>query len=183
MKTHDSLETREREGIWLAHRSTHARWIAALLILIIPVIGQSAPTSLRAKAGEADGHHPIARPTLYTLFLTDRAASLGSGDGTASDRAAALHVTVADIHLIDKTAADFAAKDRSLRSEALRYLRNMQKRHQPQDPRVVRSFTERRAALAVASFAVLRSELAPANYTALQRYLDSDFSKSISSVR
>ncbi len=123
------------------------------------------------------------QPTIYILFLTQHAAVAADGRASDLNRAAALHLTVADLRVVDSVAAEFMRRDEILRTEARKYHRGVSALNRRQDPQIVHSFTVRRNALAMSAFTELQARMPPSEFGALQRYLSEDFNKSISVLR
>ena len=90
-----------------------------------------------------------------------------------------LRVSELEIRFVNSAAAEFIAGDESLRAEAIGYHRQTTQRGVAPDRQIVHSFTERRAALAVAAMDRVRKQLPSEKYAALERFINQDFAMSV----
>jgi hypothetical protein len=135
----------------------------------------------------ADTARSLSASTLYILFLNSHAHTLHAvsapNAGARAARAAQLHVRVSELDSIDRAAAMFSSQEESLREEALRYVKATDGAHQAHDPAIIHSFTMRREALASDALDTIHTQLSPASYAGLQRYVESQLRGRVHQLR
>jgi hypothetical protein len=151
-----------RQGVgkrWI-FRGTSVAILAANLLNSVGALAQEPST-------------PIGTKGLYIVFLSSHChqASMRDSPAAAADVAARLGITSIELAVVDRACSTSLSQEQDLRSEAIR-------RHQAAiaggkdlDIATVRSFTERREAIAVASIQQIRSQLGPKSYEALDHFI------------
>ena len=141
-------------------RGTSVVIIATSLLSSVGAFGQEPST-------------PIGTKGLYIIFLSSHChqASMRDSPTAAADVAARLGIAAIELAVVDRACSTFLSQEQDLRSEAIQ-------RHQAAiaggkdlDIATVRSFTERREAIAVASIQQIRSQLGPKSYVALDYFI------------
>lgn len=111
------------------------------------------------------------------------AANSGMAKGSVvGAMAAGAGIKTAEVSTLDQACADFLSSDKILRDEALRAHANARAAGKNLDLATVKSFTRRRAAIAVAALATLRSHLSSESANGLDRYLTVVLAGSMRSV-
>ncbi len=162
-------------------RVRHSLLMRKRLVLMALVAGSLYPLLSQGKA-------PILQSDLYILFLTQHAAdalrraSGGAGADTAAV-ASRLHLSAAEVGILDHVASAFVGQDRRLADEARNYHRAALSSSGAPAPLVVHSFTQRREALAVAAVSDIQRQISPQAFQSLRSYLNTEFAKSITRMR
>jgi hypothetical protein len=183
----------QRSNLVLLDTSRTRRMYAALasilfdFVCLLVSVAQSAATS--SVPEEASQIGLLTQTDLYIIFLHLQAsdararASENYRGPTLDSRAARLGIGLGEIDRVDGAANAFVVEDKALRQEAIAYMQKQRAARQPDDPSIIRSFTARREALAIAAFAKLKGQLAPESLLGLQQFLDSKLRPSIKSWR
>ena len=116
---------------------------------------------------------PIGTKGLYIVFLSSHChqASMRDSPTAAADVAARLGITTIDLAVVDRACSTFLSQEQDLRSEAIQRHQTAIAAGKDLDIATVRSFTERREAIAVASIQQIRSQLGPKSYEALDHFI------------
>ena len=116
---------------------------------------------------------PISTKGLYIVFLSSHCqqASMRDSPTAAADVAARLGITTIDLAVVDRACSTFLSQEQDLRSEAIQRHRAAIAGGKDLDIATVRSFTERREAIAIASIQQIRSQLGPRSYEALDHFI------------
>ena len=151
--------------------------------LLIPAVLAAAITglALRALAADSEG---ISITDKYISFLHFHSITVWRQTSEATNlnvvaRAERLRIESVDMSILDQVALEFAKQEGLLREEARRYHATTQARGDIVDPAIVRSFSDRRKALASDAFRNLKTKFSPESYVGLHAFLEQDFSRSI----
>jgi len=128
------------------------------------------------------------RVPIYMIFLGQHAQDAVRRSGPCSvDEgelvAARLRIRREEVAAVDRWALSYAATDRTIHQEALKYRDECRAAKRPMDPAVVASFTDRRIMQVAAVFADLKSQLLPQSYAALGVFIEQCFATGLHSMK